>query len=246
MDFATIFDIGKRMACHPGDYVGVMQRHKLTLLSSRQESDAIYSFFFSATQPLDWSPGQHAIFYLPATLTSDRKRVYSIASTPAENHIHISTVIKDNPSQYKSALRALQPGDEITMYGPIGEFHTRHQSQHIIGVAGGIGITPFRSLIKDVVTTKSTNVTIELLYGCQSGVRTFESELMEWSKEPNISVRIIEGVTELQTALLQSVELHRNNADYYLSGSPGMITALQLLLRKEKIKTIINDPFKGY
>jgi ferredoxin-NADP reductase len=73
-------------------------------------------------------------------------RTFSLASSPTEpGHVTITCKISDTP--YKQALARLAPGDEATLFGPIGRFLLDAERPSVF-LAGGIGVTPFRGMIR--------------------------------------------------------------------------------------------------
>jgi ferredoxin-NADP reductase/nitrite reductase/ring-hydroxylating ferredoxin subunit len=98
---------------------------------------------------LDYIAGQYAFFDI-GNVFNDPKgpiRHFTLASSPTEDFILISTRIRD--SAYKKRLDSLQIGTTVKVRGPQGKFtlHEDH-SKPAIFLSGGIGVTPFRSMIK--------------------------------------------------------------------------------------------------
>ncbi len=235
-------------ACrHPIAYSGVYRTTNLTLQKIIRESEEIYSFIFSAPKLPKWRAGQHAIFTLPNKDVSGKSyRPFSVASAPSEGVIRISTIISKNPSSFKENLLSLQSGQLIRMRGPYGEFCIKKHMKKVVGVAGGIGITPFRSLINDLVK-KDSAVDFTLIYSAKPGLHTFKDELDILIKDkPNLKIIYTNTPDEVNTALDEQIATNHNRAYYFLSGSPGMITALKKSLKQKGIRKIISDPFKGY
>jgi len=247
MNAHTLVDLAVRALKHPGDYVTALRKHELRFERCVRESELVYSFYFAPKDRFRWRSGQHGIFTLTSKeAAEDPTRIFSIASATSENYIQIGTVIPPKPSLFKTQLKALEPGDRVLLRGPIGEFHLPHKPAHIVGVAGGIGITPFRALLKELVNQQRTDIQIDLLYGSAPDARTFADELTEWASLPNITVTYPNGKEDLQSRLIEAATTLGNTACYYLSGAPRMIEELRVLLIKQKIKHIINDPFRGY
>lgn len=99
---------------------------------------------------MDYAPGQFAFFKLEGVVNDPKSSVrhFSIASSPTENDfILISTRIRDSP--YKQKLASLEKGAKVTAWGPQGDFvlHGDHSKPAVL-LSGGIGVTPFRSMIK--------------------------------------------------------------------------------------------------
>lgn len=241
-----MFDVITRALKHPLDYLPVINRRTLVLQDIHQESEYIYSFIFKSPRKLSWKSGQHGIFYFAHRPATGRFwRAFSIASSPHEHEIRISTTISAPPSDFKKQLRAMQKGDHIFMHGPFGEFHTRPSISRIVGIAGGIGITPFRALIKDIASGAIAETHLTLIYGSKD-VYTFKAELDALSTHSCIDIIYTVTPEELNSALEAQVTKNGNSASYFISGSPGMIKAVRTSLKNKGIRHIVNDTFTGY
>jgi len=83
---------------------------------------------------------------LPETDTEGNIRTLSIASSPAENDLMVATRIRD--TAFKRVLKTMPLGSELRMDGPLGSFTLySNASRPAVLLVGGIGITPFRSMI---------------------------------------------------------------------------------------------------
>ncbi len=132
-------------------------KYLLTLKKKEKVGDGdIWDFTF-ATQGgrrLAFSPGQ----YLEWTLAHERsdgrgnRRYFTIASAPSEKDVHLGVRFFTPSSSFKKRLLAMQPGDTIIAGHLAGDFTMpRDPSEKLAFIAGGIGITPFRSMVKAIV-----------------------------------------------------------------------------------------------
>lgn len=241
-----MIDLILRALKHPFDYILVLNRRTLILQEIIQESADIYSFIFRPAKPCIWKAGQHGIFLFPRTRIMGKFwRAFSIASSSHEGVIRIATIIKDEPSDFKKHLLALHIGDHMIMHGPFGEFHVSNKISRIVGIAGGIGITPFRALLKDIALGVIIDTKLTLIYSA-IGTYTFKEELEVLAKHPAIEIIYTETPEQVNAALDAQVALHGNSASYFISGSPGMINALRKSCISKGITHIVNDSFKGY
>lgn len=231
---------------NPIDYSGFFKTRTLTLTQTIHEGSNVYSFIFKPDKPSSWKPGQHAVFTMPGREIEGKTwRAFSVASAPYEGVIRIGTTIPDKPSDFKQKLRNLTPGETIKMHGPFGELHRSKRTKHIVGIAGGIGITPFRSMIADLVHSPTDNTKITLLYSCTE-FYAYKDELDAWATDPRVEIKYMHTPDEVNAAIAEQTKLHRNEAYYFISGSPGMIEAIIKTLRQKGVRNIVNDPFKGY
>lgn len=241
-----MFDFLIRALLHPLDYRTMFTKREIVLQEIIQESPTIYSFTFTCKKPYLWKAGQHAVFYFKHTkITGKTWRAFSIASSAYEEVIKISTIITDTPSDFKKNLLLLKPGDVLMMNGPFGEFHVSKKIHQIVGVAGGIGITPFRAILKDISLGVIADTKITLIYSAITNY-TYKNEIDVLTQHPSIEVVYTNTPEEVNQTLDAQVQIHGNSASYFVSGSPGMIGAIRKLLKEKGIKKIVNDPFKGY
>lgn len=244
-----MWDVIIRAVRHPLDYFPVIFRRTLILQEITQESADIYSFIFKPKAPLRWKAGQHGIFMFPIgsgkRLGGKFWRAFSIASSCHEGVVRISTIIKEEPSEFKKNLRAMKPNDVLTMHGPFGEFHTSKKICRIVGIAGGIGITPFRALIKDIASGVIAETKLTLIYSAL-GVYTYKEELDTLVKHPSIEIIYTHTPDEVKAEVDAQIAQHGNSASYFISGSPGMIKAIRASLKQKGMRHIVNDSFRGY
>ena len=126
----------------------VIYTHKL------QRTPRIFSFFFKPEHNVHYIPGQFIELYLPHPNKDMRgeKRWFTLSSSPREAELYITTNFAvENGSTFKDALRELEPGTELKMASPMGDFVLpKDPSIPLVFVAGGIGCTPYHSIIKDL------------------------------------------------------------------------------------------------
>jgi ferredoxin-NADP reductase len=124
---------------------------KLKLSAKRPESPGVVSFIFQPQKPLKWKAGQFLHYVLNHASTDDRgsDRWFTIASAPYEKHVMITTrFTAKKGSTFKKTLKALKAGDTIEVSDLDGDFVVDDPKKNYVFIAGGIGITPFRSILK--------------------------------------------------------------------------------------------------
>jgi len=229
-----------------GDFLPIFKKRRLTLLYKKQEAGDIYSFVFKLEGTADWKAGQHGALFIEHEKIPRSFRAFSLASAPSEN-VMISTRITEKPSAFKKALSTMQPGQQAALRGPIGSFYIV-DSKPVLFIAGGIGITPFRALIKDSLVNPGTAPAhIQLLYIDDRGHFAYEEELKHFATTNGVDVSLLTNREELNVHISNYTYKHLNNARYYVSGSRGMVKAMHTRLRGKGIKSdlIITDTFFG-
>ena len=152
------------------------------------------------TEKLAWfSAGQ----YLVIAVTIDGKtynRPYSIASSPrdtlkGEIEIAVKRVEGGIVSSY--VLDNFKVGDSVIASAPLGVFtyEPLRDAKQIIGIAGGSGITPFRSLAK-AICEGDEDCSLTLLYGSRTlKDAVFSEEIKKLAKE-NEKIKIVNVLSE--------------------------------------------------
>jgi ferredoxin-NADP reductase len=133
-------------------------RLRLRLKEIQKVSDRVYNYVFTPDRKADFRPGQYMEWTLPHDKIDSRgnRRTFSIASSPTEPEIHLGVKYYTPPSSFKRALAAMQPGDEIMAGQIAGDFTLPSDAgQKLLIVAAGIGITPYRSMLKYATDTKA-------------------------------------------------------------------------------------------
>ena len=253
---------------------------ELTLLEKDKiEGTDVTSFKFSKQNnqeaaedktPLNYTAGQFAFFDIGEVYNDPKGPIkhFTISSSPSESFIMLSTRIRDSP--YKKRLSDLEEGTKVKVRGPEGQF-VLHQdySKPAVFLSGGIGVTPFRSMIK-----YATDMQLPLKIVMFDSNRNrdnilFKREFDDWAIN-NKNLNIIYTISDDERGQLSSTasdwkgEYGRidkalilkyldtnmlNNSVFYICGPPGMLKAMQSLLQddleipKERIKV---EEFTGY
>ncbi len=199
----------------------------------------VSSFRFQRPSGLSYKPGQ----YMFVTLKLGAKELthpFSISSSPTEPD-HIEFTKKFTPNEYSTALKALKPGDPARIDAPYGKFTFEGEYPKIALLTGGIGITPFRSIIR-CCTDKQLNTSIALFYGCRTpGDIAFREELEEMQQQ-NSNLKLVFTVTEPDSkwngavGIITPELVKKEIPDYrervfFACGPPGMVQAMINLMK---------------
>lgn len=221
---------------------------KLKLIEKHPETPGVETFIFEPESPIEWQPGQYMHYVLDHPNPDDRgiERWFTIAAAPFEKHIQITTRFDgERESSFKQALAAMAPGDEIEADGPKGSFTLQEGEHHHVFIAGGIGITPYRSMLAQMQHENSV-ANIDLLYANRDQNFVFGEELKQISAA-HPEFKVIEFVDKrIEEGDLQSY-FQDDLTVFYLSGPRPMVEAYEAQLKskvgEDRAKT---DYFPGY
>jgi ferredoxin-NADP reductase len=225
----------------------------LSFVEKIQNTADCFSFFFSSPDTIIFQAGQHMNFTLPHENPDDRgiKRYFTIASAPNEERIMITTrMAQERPSTFKKALMSMERGHEITVLPPQGKFIIEDHTKSYVFFAGGIGITPFRSILVDLdYIKKIKEMEMFLLYSNKNNDIVFKDEL-DLLANQNISFKVSYVISPevCNIEMLKAVIPDYRDKTYYISGPPGMVKSLADSLTAENIEDsrIKRDFFPGY
>jgi ferredoxin-NADP reductase len=224
---------------------------KLTLIDIKQETKDVRSFIFEPEKPLTWVAGQFMEYTLPHDHTDERseKRWFTISSAPFTLKPQITTrLASEKGSSFKNALVSLKIGDEIEAGSPEGDFVIEETASNFVFVAGGIGITPFHSILAQALHDNQ-KLKVHLLYANKTHDIPFKEEFDEiCAKNPNFRVEYIIDPDKINVEKIQSTMSSMQNPVLYISGPEPMVESLVKQLgdsglTEDHIKT---DYFPGY
>ncbi|MCI4350786.1 MAG: FAD-dependent oxidoreductase [Thermoplasmata archaeon] len=127
--------------------------YAVRLLERHEVAERTFAFHFEKPAGYRFVPGQFNDLTIPSPAGTDgsaNTHAFSIASAPHEPFLMVATRIRD--TAFKRNLMSLPLGSEVTIKGPFGDFVLdRDGSRPVVILTGGVGITPFRSMIVDWV-----------------------------------------------------------------------------------------------
>lgn len=227
--------------------IPIFKKHELLFKESYQEAESIHTFVFEKENDLSWKAGQYGLFAITHKKMKKGTKPFSVSSAPAENVVRITTRIAEQPSDFKQALLELKPGMKFSMSGPLGPFYLKEQGPVLL-VAGGIGITPFCSMLQQLQLTETQSERpVRLLYldGTQSHI--YRSELDGHAANSAVSIQYLNSRDELNAELDRYATLHADG-QYFVAGPKSMVDAVTVYLHNKKIpkRNIAKDAFFGY
>jgi ferredoxin-NADP reductase len=231
----------------------------LRFLQCKREAENVASFLFQPESPLEFQAGQYLQVLLPHVAPDHRgiSRSFSIASSPREPLIRLTTRLSSPGSSFKRALAKLQPGAVLDASGPFGDFVYADDGRAPVFIAGGIGITPIRSILDDLAC-RTPRISATLLYSNASHAIPFRTELDA----------LMAGWPELQVVYTVSrpekdwrgrtgrIDAHvveeyvpdPAGSRFFVCGPTPMVSAMREILVGMGVETdqVIHEGFPGY
>lgn len=203
--------------------------HALTLVDKTREYDEVFTFRFQPAEPIPFVPGQYVHLLAPASPPGrENVRHLSIASIPQEGPLRFTVDLAPG-SDYKKKLAALEPGGTVHLFKVKGQFVLGDPvPPKVVFLAGGLGITPVRSLVRQIVQD-GLSVDWRLAHVARSTF-LYENELVGLG---GVQLRIRRNEVEpLVEAWVKEVP----GARWYVSGSSRFVTGVTWLLRTRGIE----------
>ncbi|MBI2031361.1 MAG: RnfABCDGE type electron transport complex subunit D [Candidatus Levybacteria bacterium] len=243
----------------------VSPRYKLFLKLKEKIkiSPEVIDFSFVPDKKFTFIPGQYMEWTLPHKNIDGRgnRRFFTIASSPGENYIHLGVKFSQDGSSFKRALSSIEKTDTIVASQIAGEFTLPQDANlKLVFIAGGIGITPFRSIIKFLIDTNSRR-RITLFYANKISSEIMYEDVFDRA-ESQLGIKIVYTLTDTENVpkdwkgkigridenmIKKEVPDYKNHY-FYLSGPHEMIKSFEKILTNMGIdrKMIKTDYFPGY
>ncbi|HEY5914138.1 MAG TPA: FAD-dependent oxidoreductase [Verrucomicrobiae bacterium] len=239
---------------------------KLTFLLSerKQIAEATTSFRFDlAEQRFSFQPGQFIRVGLPNPPHPDPKgnaRSFSIASAPSDPFLLIASRMTGSP--FKTSLAEVPLGTPVSISGPVGSFTLAPNSHSPVAFfAGGIGITPFCSMIRNVrETDPARRLTLVYANRCREQA-AFLEELEAWANDhanfhllatmtqPGKSQKAWNGPTGyVDDSFVRRYLPELPSGGCYVAGPPRFVDGVTRTLREAGVseERLWTDEFTGY
>ena len=233
------------------------------ILSSREIADGTREFHLERPQDFNYEAGQTIDLTLIDPVDMDAEgpvRTFSLVSAPHEKDLVFATRMRD--TAFKRSIRDFKAGMKLTWDGPYGSF-TLHKNatKPAVFLAGGIGITPFMSIIKHAVHERLPHEMYLFHSNNRPEDSPFFDELTAIDRStPNF--HFIPTMTAMdksaqswsgETGFITAEMIQRQVGDiskpvYYLAGPPGFVTAMRNMLKKAGADedNIRFEEFPGY
>jgi glycine betaine catabolism B len=236
-------------------------RLKLTLERIEKKAAGCFDYVFSSAKPVSFAPGQYLDWTMDVPNADSRgnRRAFTIASAPHEKHLRLGVKFYPKPSAFKKSLLSMKPGDVLYASQLAGSFTLpKDENEKLAFIAGGIGVTPFRSMIQHMVDAQDRRSAI-LLYGNNRANEIAYADVFD-KAERELGLRTVYAVAEdqgrgsnMHHGFIDAALIKREMPDYqermfYISGPRVMVVKFQKVLAelgiaRTRIKT---DFFPGF
>ncbi|MEK1886883.1 MAG: hypothetical protein AAAB35_04725 [Phyllobacterium sp.] len=234
-------------------------RFVLTLERIEQSAHDTYDFIFRSSRTLPFQAGQYLEWTLGLDHPDNRgnRRYFTVASSPTEETIRLGVKFYPKSSAFKRALATMIPGERIYASQLSGDFTLpANPNEKIAFLAGGIGITPFRSMVQYLLDHDEARP-IVVIHGIETPHDIAYRDTFE-AAQHNLGIRTIYAVARgaengqycgrIDARLVQAAIKDYRERTFYISGPQTMVRTLREMLqsigvRRSRIKV---DYFPGF
>ena len=233
------------------------------LIDRKEVAERTIAFRFEKPSGWTFKAGQFIDMTLPDPSETDSEgntRGFSIASGPHEETLMVATRMRD--TAFKRVLKTMPIGTAVKIEGPFGDLTLHNNaSRAAVFLAGGIGITPFRSMLVRAAKEKLPHRIFLFYSNRRPEDAPFLEELQALERE-NPNYKLIASMTETEksqrpwngeTGLINQEMLARYLKSagmpiYYIAGPPAMVKGLHEMLNKAGVNDddIRAEEFAGY
>ena len=220
-------------------------------------------FAFMPERKIAYQPGQYMEWTLPHTNMDERgaRRYFTLASSPTEDELLLGVKFYDNSSSYKSAMLDMDRNSAIVAGQLAGDFvMPKDKNEKLVFIAGGIGITPFRSMVKYLLDTNQRRNVI-MLYSVRTEADIAYRDVFEEARQ-RLGMQthyILTGsranITKAHThrgkitaSIIRQAVPDLEERTFYISGTHFMVEDIQAQLHHLGVhhRNIKIDFFPGY
>jgi nitric oxide dioxygenase len=209
-----------------------------------QESSDVVTLCFvpESGEKLRFETGQFVRVELVENPQKLSGKPYSISS--CANDPFVSITVKKT-GQFSSALHSLHTGDKVVLFGPMGNFTVRDSMKKLVFLAGGIGVAPFFSMIKNIVEKGDVQKELYLFYSnkTKDSIAFYEKFKEMEQAFPNLHVIFlltqepgpIDGIHKygrMNTEILKSYVQQPHDFDYFVCGSVPFVTDMSKMVEQ--------------
>lgn len=199
----------------------------------------IYELYIIPQAGFEFTAGQYITLILPQLEhlpARESFRDFSLSSSQS-NTKTLRIIFRSSDSIYKQTLQRLIPGDTLRIEGPAGTFLLGNEKR-ITWIAGGVGITPFLSMLRSNLTSGRN---INLLYSSAKGSNIIAKQ--EWDAS---SVSVTYAHRRIEPTLIRTIS--EDTESVMIAGPPSMVEQTRNILLGSGYnpKIIKTEDFPGY
>ena len=228
-------------------YNTLVKNTSLIVKQIRHESANHVSIVFERPVGFTYAPGDWIDIQFDVESRTITK-TFSFSSSPTEPDIMIT--YKTGISLFKARLQSLRPSDKVAIYQYGNSGFGLDERYDLVMIAGGVGIAPFRSMIRYLYDSQQPQ-TITLLYQSRTNDFPFKDELASFERtQQNLKIIYIDSTLKgrLKHAMIFEYITDSQSPLYYIAGPPGMVDSTERFLIASGIAPadIMDDEFSGY
>ncbi len=222
-----------------------------------------YEYVFIPDKPFSFTPGQYMEWTLGHSSPDDRgnRRYFTIASSPTERAVRLGIRFNTPQSSFKKSLFTMDIGGRIAAGQRSGDFVLpENPKQKLVFIAGGIGITPYRSMIKYLLDSKQQR-DIVLIYSNRTAPEIVYRDIVDQARNA-LGMKTLYALTDREhipsgwtgragridgNVITEEIPDYRERL-FYISGPSSLVDGFRQILgdigiHRNNIKT---DFFPGF
>ncbi|MDE3246385.1 MAG: FAD-dependent oxidoreductase [Acidobacteriota bacterium] len=240
-----------------------MANFKVELTKKEEAAEGTMAFYFTKPRGFDFQAGQFIDVTLidpPETDSEGNTRAFTLASSPHEDYLMVATRLRN--TAFKRVLHDAPVGSALTVEGPMGSFTLhRNTAKPAVFLAGGIGVTPFLSIIRQAAWEQAQR-TIHLFYSNRRPEDSAFLEQLVGLAQEGTGIHLVATMTEMEksrrtwagekgfinkTMLLRNIQSLAGPI-YYIAGPPGMVASMRHMLADAGVDEddVRTEEFSGY
>ncbi len=212
--------------------IAAVRRNPFEVVEVRQEAEDIWSLFFKGPRP-EYKPGQFMFIQLLRNGELSSPHPFTISSSPTAEYISITP---KELGDFTSTIKNTKPGDRAFIDAPYGIFSfLNYAGGEPVFFAGGIGITPFMSMLRYMFDRKQDQK-VTLFWANRSEKNLCFREELELMKKEMPGLRVIPVMSNqpdwqgekghIKGPMIMNYIETIDNKDFYVCGPPGMSRAV--------------------
>ncbi|MEO8326915.1 MAG: FAD-dependent oxidoreductase [Nitrospirota bacterium] len=236
---------------------------QVRLIARREVAQRTMALYFERPTGFSFKAGQFIDLILldpPETDSEGNSRAFTIASAPSEEHLMLVTRLRD--TAFKRVVTGMPFDTMVNIEGPFGNLTLPESAARpLVFLAGGIGITPFRSILVQAATQHLPHRFVLFYLNRHPEDAPFLEELQDLQRKIS-NYTLVGTMTQMEksdcswtgeTGYLDHAMLTRHlqgieSPLYYIVGPPGMVKGLRKMLKIAGVHQadIRTEEFAGY